>query len=304
MAETQAELGATIRILTPAEGVYAYYDGRIPGVRAYSAAPNWLDDGAYEVGIASYALVSGEAALVYDTHISEAHARLIRSHLEGLGVRDIRVVLSHWHDDHVAGNAVFRDCEIIANRATADLMAENRVKLETGTPPIAPLVMPTRLFENTLSLSVGSIDVELHQADIHSRDGTLLWIASRRLLLCGDTLEDTVTFVSEAERLAEHLRDLQAMPRFGATRILPNHGAEAVIAAGGYDPSLIAATERYVRKLLRCPSDPALAAEDLRDFIADDLASGALTWFEPYAAVHRANVEVVLAAAGSAPVEG
>src|SRR5690606_35849105 len=131
---------------------------------------NWLDDGAYSLGIASYAIVSGDEAVVYDTHMSLDHARAIRAHLEGLGVRRIRVVLSHWHTDHIAGNEVFSDCEIIANRLTRDAMTANRERLATGAPPIAPLVMPTTVFEDELDLMVGSIPLLLRRFDIHSVD--------------------------------------------------------------------------------------------------------------------------------------
>ena len=92
-----------LRVLRPAAEVYAFYDGRVDGYR-FADGPNWVDDGALSLGIASYALVSGDSALVYDTHVSLEHARRIRSVLEADGVRSFTVVLSHWHLDHVAGD--------------------------------------------------------------------------------------------------------------------------------------------------------------------------------------------------------
>ena len=145
----------TLRILEPHPGLFAYYDGRVAGKRLHSPAPNWLDDGAYALGVASYALVDGREALIYDTHISLDHARAIRAHLEGLGATSLRVALSHWHDDHIAGNAVFADCEIIALQRTAEALAAHRDEIEGADPPIAPLVMPNRLFEDRLDLTVG-----------------------------------------------------------------------------------------------------------------------------------------------------
>ncbi|MGB8813369.1 MAG: hypothetical protein WCC57_09295, partial [Paracoccaceae bacterium] len=58
-----------LRILTPAENVLAFYDGRVEGHR-FAEGPNWVDDGALSLGIASYAIFDGQEALVYDTHIS------------------------------------------------------------------------------------------------------------------------------------------------------------------------------------------------------------------------------------------
>lgn len=293
-----APLGSTLRVLQPAPGVLAFYDGRIPGVRAYAERPNWLDDGAYALGIASFAIVDGPHALVFDTHISLPHARAIRAHLEGLGVRDLRVVLSHWHDDHIAGNEVFADLEILARRLTADLLAERRPALEAGDPPIRPLVLPNRTWDAPrLDLTVGRLRVELHPADIHSRDGTVLLLPEQGLLLAGDTLEDPITYVDEPDRLPAHLVGLETLAAIPFRRILPNHGAPDRLAAGGYPHTLLAATRRYVERLLRCPQDAALAAQDLRTFAADDFATGAITYFEPYEAVHRRNVTAVLAAA-------
>jgi len=127
--------GSTLRVLEPAPGVLAFYDGRVPGTRLHSVAENWLDDGAYALGIASYAVLDGAEALVYDPHISIPHARLIRAALEARGARRLTLVLSHWHDDHVAGNAVFADGEIIASTETAALLEAHRDRLGGGGPP-------------------------------------------------------------------------------------------------------------------------------------------------------------------------
>ena len=59
----------------------------------------------------------------------------------------------------------------------------------------------------------------------------------------------------------------------GMRHILPNHGAKASIAAGGYGPGLIDATERYVRHLIRCRSEPELRGLDLWAVVAQDLAA-------------------------------
>ncbi|MFG1249878.1 MBL fold metallo-hydrolase [Xanthobacter flavus] len=284
--------GSTLRVLEPVPGVLAFYDGRIPGVRLHGPQENWLDDGAFALGIASYAVIDGDDALVYDAHITLAHARFIRRTLEEKGARRIRVVLSHWHDDHVAGNAAFADCEIIANRETDALLRANCARLEAADPPINPLVLPNLLFEDRLSLTVGALPVELVHVDIHSRDGTVALLPGG-ILLAGDTLEDPITYVDEPDRLAAHLIGLERLAALGATRILPCHGAPEVIAAGGYGPALIDATRLYVEKLLRLKDEPALAGLDLRAFAAEAFATGAISYFEPYEAVHRRNVEAV-----------
>lgn len=295
------ELGSTMRVLRPYPNVFAFYDGRIEGKRAYSEEKNWLDDGAYVLGISTYAIVEGGEALVYDTHISLAHARLIRETLSAAGVTNIRVVLSHWHTDHVAGNEVFKDCEIIANGLTAKALAEHRLEFEEGArdPAIKPLIMPNRIFDGELSLNVGGTSVELRHADVHSHDGTVMLLPSAGILFAGDTLEDPITYVAEPDRLEKHLVDLKRMADWDFRRILPNHGASEVIESGGYDRRFVGATRRYVEKLLRCKQEPQLAGQDLKSFVAEDFASGAIRYFGPYEAVHRRNVEAVIGRSGA-----
>ncbi|MEI2300003.1 MBL fold metallo-hydrolase [Ensifer sp. MJa1] len=288
------DMTSTLTILEPYPGIYAYFDGRVAGVRLYSEASNWLDDGAYELGVASYAIVDSREALVYDTHISLDHARAIRGHLEGLGVTSIRVVLSHWHKDHVAGNAVFADCEIIALKLTAERLADNREKIEAATPPIQPLVMPNRLFDGKLALTVGKRQVELHHFAIHSADGNVIWLPDEKLLLAGDTLEDSVTYISEADQTATHVAELKRLRQWPIARILPSHGDRDRIAGGGYGPELIDANRRYIERLTDTLSVGA-AVGRLKEFVAEEIAAGAILYFEPYETVHQSNIERVQA---------
>jgi len=288
-----SSMTSTLRILKPCPGIYAYYDGRIAGKRLHSDQPNWLDDGAYSLGIASYAIVEGQDAIVYDTHMSLDHAKAIRDHLTRLGVGEIRVVLSHWHTDHIAGNAVFQDCEIIALELTAIAMLDNQQALEDDPLPIKPVVMPNRLFENRLDLNIGGRHLELHHFDIHSADGCVIWLPEEKLLLAGDTLEDTITYISEPENTATHIAELRRMASWPIKRILPNHGDPDRVAAGGYAPNLIDANRLYLERLLDPRQLQDALETSLREFVRDEIASGATQYFEPYETVHRENIAAI-----------
>lgn len=301
-----SDLAAGLRIHRPTPGVLAFYDGRVPGKRLMGPHANWVDDGAYVLGTASYAIVDGPEALVYDAHITLDHAAAVRRALQREGVHRITLVLSHWHLDHVAGNAAFADCSIVANRLTDRLLRDKRNKIEaglqSGLPAISPLVLPTRIFDGVLELTVGSLKVQLMQIDSHSIDGTVAWMPHAKVLLAGDTLEDPVTYVAEAGRLEAHLAGLDALEALAPACILPNHGDEHVIAAGGYDGRLIAANRAYVRRLLSAAR--SADSEDqvsLEVFIAPELAAGGIRYFDAYEPVHRRNLEAVAKAAGVQP---
>jgi glyoxylase-like metal-dependent hydrolase (beta-lactamase superfamily II) len=287
-----------MRTLRPAQHVYAFYDGRDGSY--FSTEPNWVDAGALSLGIASYAIVDGDEALLYDTHVSVDRARCIRQTLEAEGVRRFTVLLSHWHLDHVAGNAAFGDCEILAGVRTCEHLTSQRGAIEAGAthegpPPIAPLTMPTRALDGITRLTVGRLELELLPFEIHSDDATVVWIPDRGLLLTGDTLEDTVTYVEEPAHMAVHLAELDRLAALGAPRILPSHGDPDRIAMGGYEgDGLIRATQDYLRALLRIHDEPALRDVPLRKLLAEHLAAGSIVYYPGYETIHEENVRAVL----------
>ncbi len=287
-----------LRVLEPAEGVLAFYDGRVAGYR-FEAGPNWVDEGAISLGIASYAVLDGEEALVYDTHVSVAHGRFVRAALEAAGAQRITVLLSHWHLDHIAGTEAFADCDVLATARTGELLFEQRAEIESGAlegpPAISPLLLPTRTFSAPAELVVGARRLRLIPVNIHSDDAVVVWDPEAHLLLAGDTVEDTVTYVDEPWGFEAHLRDLDRLLALGPSHVLPNHGDPEAIAGGGYGPGLLGATQDYIRFLQRCEAEPELRETPLREVMATAIEAGDVKYFEPYEAVHRENIATVLA---------
>jgi len=287
-----------MRVLRPAPNVLAFYEGRGDGIRFSEDGNNWVDVGALSLGIASYAVVDGPRALVYDTHVSVDRGALIRETLEAEGVEEITVLLSHWHLDHVAGTEAFAGCEVIAGARTDELLREHRAAIEAGAhegpPAIDPLVLPTRVLDGDTELKLGETALELLAVDIHSDDATVVWLPEQRLLLAADVVEDTVTYVGEPWGLERHLTDLDRLDALGPARILPAHGDPDVIASGGYNRGLIRATQQYIRALLRIMEQPGLAETPLRELIAGPLETGWISYHPGYEAVHAENLKTVL----------
>ena len=286
---------AHLRVLEPHPGILAFYDGRVAGHR-FADGANWVDDGALSLGVASYVLIAGDQAIVYDTHVSVPHARFIRDNLVARGVTDIRVVLSHWHLDHVAGTAVFADCPVIANARTMAHLTAHRAAIEEGSlhglPAISPLILPNVVFEGAMTLDLGGQRVKLIEANIHSDDATVIWLPDREIMLAGDTVEDCVTYVVAPQDFDAHLVDLARLAALGPKWVLPAHGDPGVIAAGGYGVDIFAAMARYVGALQALMADPSAPIPAMADLIAPDVAAGTLIYFEPYTAIHQQNVSV------------
>jgi cyclase len=286
----------TIEVSRLSDHLLFFFDGREAGP-APATGKTWVQESAMDLGVGTYAIHHGTEAVVYDTFTSVEQARWVREYLENMGIRRFTVVLSHWHLDHVAGNAVYSDSRIISSAATSEALQTRKQAIEDGTlwgpPAIAPLVLPGVTFEDTMPLQVGDIELQLIRVNIHTRDSTIVHLPGARVVLVGDTLEDPVTYISEVADLPDHLVELRRLRAMDIDKLFPNHGDPRVIAAGGYDKTLIDATSDYIEKMLARVHDQGFLDSAIEDFIGDSLARGWVNAFEPYRAVHKTNLERV-----------
>lgn len=93
-----------------------------------------LDDGVYAVihKIGGYAICNagivnlGNETIVFDCFISPEAARDLRKAAEELTGNPVKYLInSHFHNDHIRGNQVFADAEIISTRRTRELIEQN-----------------------------------------------------------------------------------------------------------------------------------------------------------------------------------
>lgn len=291
----------TIDVVEINDHILAFYDGR-----DISSDPpladnyvNWVYWGAMDLGVCTYAIYQGDTALVYDTMPTMEQAAWIRKYLENKGIQKFIVVLSHWHKDHIAGNEVYEDSDIIAVRKTRQTMFEVKDKLEDGTqagpPAINPVILPNILFDDRLDVYVGDILVELHHFDIHSPDGDLIYLPADKILFSGDTLEDTVTYVTNPEDFPTHIAEMKRLRSMDFESIYPNHGSLDKIKNGGYDKTFIDSTINYISKLVKHSKDKDFlkANADLKTFIKDDLDKSWVIYFPAYDEVHANNLQKV-----------
>lgn len=92
-----------------------------------------LDDGIYAVihKTGGYAICNsgiinlGDETLIFDCFISPKAAEDLKKAAEELtGNKVMYVINSHFHNDHVRGNQVFADAQIISTKRTAELIEE------------------------------------------------------------------------------------------------------------------------------------------------------------------------------------
>jgi len=295
-----------LRVFQINDHLTSFYDGRPAQGPRPPGAHNWADYGALDVGVSTYVIRSGDQALVYDTFPSVAEARWVRDYLARAGVRRFILVNSHWHLDHVGGNAVYADVDRIATDRTIRLLEEKKAAIEAGTewgpPAINPLTVPNIGISAATNLYIGNIRVELRPVNVHSEDGLVIYLPQERILLAGDTLEDTVTFIAEPEHVVAHYRNLQQFRQWNVERIFPNHGNPEVIAHGGYRTTLIDATSDYLRKVILRSHDADYLNGTLEEYVADSVRKGWVSIWWAYHEPHQNNLKRVSTALKDQPL--
>ena len=227
-----------------AAGVYVVPDGRVPLV------PN--------VGI----VLGDEKALVVDTAMGPANAARIRGFAEELaGDRKIVLTITHFHPEHGFGAQVFRDDEIVYNRAQLDELREKGPgyleMFRTFGEPVAhalegvELVTPDEAYDGEQHvLDLGGRTVELRTwGRAHTRGDQVVFLPDERVLFTGDLVEERCFAIFpffppddvdvDGDRWITVLERLEALqPRI----VVPGHG-------GIGDASVIAEAREYIAAL-------------------------------------------------------
>jgi len=85
-------------------------------------------------------------------------------------------------------------------------------------------------------------------------------------------------------------------------RILPNHGNPDVISRGGYETTLIDATQEYLRNLILRAHDANYLSGTLEDYVGDSVKKGWVSIWWAYRGAHENNLKRVAKAFRDRPL--
>lgn len=284
-----------------------FYDGRDIG-----DYPAWLQSNIdMQLGVCCYVLHRGSTAIIFDTMLYKEHILWIDRYLKDIGVKNISVINSHWDCDHIAGNFLYKDRDIISTTKTRLKIASNADLLRTGEiwamagdpyyPGIDDLVLPNRTFDGRMVLHLEDIEIHLIETFVHQLGHLVAYLPRDRILLAADACEDTVPFntmamTSDLPVQMQTYRELLAIP---AERLYPCHGRFEVIANGGYTQDFTAAMLDYNIQLIERMDEPDYLAAPLESFIEKWVDRGTLAMHEPYRSLHANNVGLIRRIYGS-----
>ncbi|SMX22533.1 MBL fold metallo-hydrolase [Boseongicola aestuarii] len=128
-------------------------------------------------------LVTDEGVVVFDAPPSMGERLRTVIEMTAPNVPITHFILSHKHADHNGGGFAFADIEgltVIGAQAIAESLATN---------PLRGVLMPTDVFEEELSLTIGDVPIELQTANFHSTDtDVMIYLPDHQFLMAVDTI--------------------------------------------------------------------------------------------------------------------
>ncbi|WP_172597625.1 MBL fold metallo-hydrolase [Sulfuriflexus mobilis] len=238
-------------------------------------------------------VITDDGVVVFDALGTPSLAYKLLQEIRKLTDKPIkRVIVSHYHADHIYGLQVFKEegAEIYAPSGASDYLAspaaeerieERRFSLSPWVNEKTRIVPPDHYLDKGFSFTMGGVKMTVSVVGAAHSDGDLtLYVEGDRVLFSGDIIfEGRVAFLGDAD--TKHwLNTLQRMETDGLAVLVPGHGPVA-----DQPNQSITQTRRYL-SFLR--DTMKVAVDELQSF---DEVYAATDWseFENLPAFKEAN---------------
>ena len=293
---------ASVRTIQLSDNFFCFYTGRDGKMGYPMLSPDDDNWGQFDLwlGIASYALVNGKEAVIFDTLLLPEYSAQVRSRLEAFGVEKFTVINTHMDMDHTGGNEVYKDSTIIASKGANDALNARFAEIEAGTlwgpPATNPLILPNQLIAEDTELTLAGFKIQLFVIDAHEDGGVMCaYIPALKALIVGDLAEDNVVLLNVPGDIKRYIAETQRLLDMDLDYdyVFPGHAAPDRIARGEYNKRFIESALVYQQRLLEWVDKPDYLKLEMKDFLGEFFADGTLEFYEPYVYVHQSNAEAV-----------
>ncbi len=225
-------------------------------------------------------IVTTDGVVVFDALGTPSLAQKLVQKIRTVTGQPIKkVVVSHYHADHIYGLQVFEalGAEIIApygaqeyiqSQAAADRLEERRFSLEPWVNENTRLVLPDTIIEKSTAFTLGGVTFSINYMGKAHSDGDLtLLIEPDMVLFSGDLIfEGRLPFVGNADS-KKWLETLTKLETEGLTAIIPGHGP-----VSDNPEKLISMTRSYLAHLRQ------VMGAGIEDFTPFDEVYDAANW--------------------------
>ncbi len=195
--------------------------------------------------VSCFAVLTSSHAIIVDTFGTPEEAlemiHLLQPNLEN---RQLLVINTHQHWDHVWGNSIFASNGIFPAPILAHIHAKDELEMlqkellekQASDSRFAHVqILPPNIYIENAFIDAGELTLELVPTFGHAHDQIAIWIPEIETLLAADALEFPFPYGNDVPQLLVTMHDLQELkPRV----VLPCHG-------GIHDASLITKNLEY-----------------------------------------------------------
>ncbi len=216
-------------------------------------------------------IITGDGVIVFDSLGTPSLAHKLIQKIKTITKQPIKkVIVSHFHADHIYGLQVFEEmgAEIIApygaqkyirSETAASRLEERQFSLEPWVNEETHLVLPDTTIQKSSIFKMGDITFTINYMGKAHSDGDLtLLVEPDKVLFSGDIIfEGRIPFVGSADS-KKWLNTLSKLETNGLTALVPGHGP-----ASHTPEKTISLTRRYLAHLRKVMGE---GIEDLTPF--------------------------------------
>ena len=205
--------------------------------------------GLYAQVTAGLALTDAGAVLIDTLLYPEETLRIRRFIEKGLGSRVRYVINTHYHADHTTGSCFFPDAQVISHALCRELLASRghaalqRMQAKHGDFDEVQVALPSRTFEDSLTLELAGCRIALRHSPGHSPD-CITCLVDDDTLFASDTLMPVPYFVDGD--MAQLSRSLRRLADCDCENLVQGHGE---IIFRGEAGAKIESDLEYLRRL-------------------------------------------------------
>ena len=170
-----------------------------------------------------FVIHSNGKALLIDTAFEE-NAALVREDLKKLKLTPEKVIISHFHDDHILGNSVFSDCEFFVHPVYSQQVEYRDIVKRTfkDCKKITKVCDGKKLkFEN--------IELELYFAPGHHISGLSI-VIDKKIVFANDLIiysnegKMVIPYLDSGSTIEEHIASLRFIKKLKPEILISGHG--------------------------------------------------------------------------------
>ena len=214
-------------------------------------------------------VVGKNGILVIDTTSSPYHATLVLKQIRSVTQKPIKYVFNtHHHSDHTFGNQVFA-AKVVACRKCREIMStllemewsKESIQKWTDENPAwkeklanLKITLPDVIFDKEYEIDLGNLKVSLRHLGGHTKDSSVAYIPSSKVLFAGDLIFQGRYPYTEDAGIRRWLSALKTIRQMDFEILIPGHGflcdKDEVEHLMGYFENLFKNCERFIQENL------------------------------------------------------